>query len=264
MKAANMRYTKEMEDFLRENCCKYPDRRMAEEFNAEYGTNISWHQVRHFRRKHNISGKHHQNHSEIFTDEIRAFIAENYKGTGYKDMALLIYREFGVLYQPNQIRGYYRNHKLNSGLKGDLFQKGVANNKKQKKGQWYPGSEKGWFQKGEHPPNHVPVGTERVRPSNGYVWVKIGEPKKWRMKHLLVWEAAHGPVPKGWKIYFKDRNPQNCELDNLMLIEQATLSVMNRKGMQKYKGDLAEAAVNTVRLQLAVSKKKRKVEVKEE
>lgn len=250
-------YTPEMEKFLYDHFAAFNDKVMAEEFNKEFGTELSWHQVRSFRRKHNISGKQHQNHSGVFTKEIRAFMDANYKGTGYKAMALLIYNKFGKLYQPSQIRSYYRNHKLNSGLEGNLFQKGHQRSPC-KKGEWYPGCEKGWFKKGEKPPNYVPIGTEKVRPSNGYVWVKIAEPKKWRMKHLVVWEEAHGLIPEGYKVYFKDGDRQNCELDNLMLIEQRVLGSLNRQGLSKFRGELADAAVNVARLSVAANDAKRR------
>lgn len=252
------RYSPEMEDFLYAHFSEYNDKKMAEEFNREFGTDLSWEQVRYFRRKNNISGKQHQYHSEVFTDEIRAFIEENYIGTGYKEMALLIYNKFGRLYQPKQIRSYYKNHKLNSGLQGDLFQKGVRPKSALKKGQWYPGCEKTWFKRGQKAPNHTPVGTERIRPHSGYVWVKIAEPKTWRMKQLIVWEKAHGPVPKGMMIYFRDGDRTNCDLDNLMLVERRLIAVLNGGGLSQYRGELTEAAVNTARLQLAISDAKKK------
>lgn len=251
------RYSPEMEKFLYDHFEEYNDKKMAEEFNRVFETEISWHQIRHFRRKHGIRGEHHQRHSEIFTDEIRAFIEANYKGTGYKDMALMIWHEFGKWYQPKQIRSYYRNHKLNSGLKGDLFQKGQKPRNGAKKGEWFAGCEKGWFKKGEKPPNYTPVGTEKIRPSNGYVWVKIAEPKKWRMKQLVVWEAAHGPIPKGMMIYFRDGDRTNCDLENLMLVERRLIGTLNRSGLSQYRGELTEAAINTARLQLAANDKRR-------
>lgn len=33
--------------------------------------------------------------------------------------------------------------------------------------------------------------------------------------HVAIWEAAHGPVPEGWTIHHKDRNPLNNALENL-------------------------------------------------
>ena len=251
-------YTPEMEAFLYDHFALLSDKKMAEAFNERFGTELSWHQVRHFRRKHNIDGKHHQFHSEIFTDEIRKFMEENYIGTGYKEMALMIWHKFGKWYQPKQIRSYYKNHKLNSGLKGDLFQKGQKPRNGAKKGQWFPGCEKGWFKKGNKPVNHAPVGTERVREHSGYVWVKIAEPNRWRMKQLVVWEEAHGPIPKGMMIYFKDRDRTNCELDNLMLVERRLIGALNRSGLSQYGGELAEIAVDTARLQMAANDRKRK------
>lgn len=36
--------------------------------------------------------------------------------------------------------------------------------------------------------------------------------------HHLVWEKAHGPIPPGHKVAFKDGNHRNCALDNLELL----------------------------------------------
>ena len=257
-------YTPEMEKFLYDHFAAFNDKVMAEKFNKEFGTELSWHQVRHFRRKHNINGVHHMQHSAIFTEEIRAYIEANYVGTGYHEMALQIFHKFGILYEDSQIRGYYRNHKLNSGLKGKLFEKGQRPQNGCRKWHCFPGSEKGWFERGKKPPNYVPVGTEKVRPSNGYVWVKIAEPKKWRMKQLLVWEEAHGPIPEGYKVYFKDGDRQNCELDNLMLIEQRVLGSLNRQGLSKFRGELADTAVNVARLSVAANDAKRRKRSEEE
>lgn len=254
-------YTKEMEEFIFGNYEKHNTSELTRMFNEKFGTEKTKDQIRAFRRRHGLDSSHLQGSGgNIYPKEVKEFIRANYKGTGYQQMVRLIYQNFGLVYSPTQIRSYYKNNKLNSGLKGNLFQKGVANYR-QKKGQWSPGCEKTWFKKGHVPHNYVPVGTEKVRPSNGYVWVKIAEPKKWRMKHLLVWEAAHGPVPNGWKIYFKDGNPQNCELDNLMLIEQRVLGSLNANGLSVYKGELAEAAVNVAKLSIATNDaKKRKKE----
>jgi hypothetical protein len=40
-----------------------------------------------------------------------------------------------------------------------------------------------------------------------------------RFLHRVVWEQHHGPLPKGHKVYFKDKNPDNWSIDNLYLKE---------------------------------------------
>lgn len=76
------------------------------------------------------------------------------------------------------------------------------------------------FKKGQTPVNHRPVGSERVS-VDGYVEVKVAEPNKWRLKHRVVWEEAHGSIPPGHNIQFRDGNRQNLSLDNLYMISRA-------------------------------------------
>ena len=45
--------------------------------------------------------------------------------------------------------------------------------------------------------------------------------------HRFIWEQAHGPIPKGFNIVFKDSNTLNCNLDNLEIISNADLIIRN-------------------------------------
>ena len=38
-----------------------------------------------------------------------------------------------------------------------------------------------------------------------------------------VWEQNYGPIPKGYKIIYKDGNFNNCELDNLLCVNKQTI-----------------------------------------
>ena len=55
----------------------------------------------------------------------------------------------------------------------------------------YKKVEKTMFRKGNVPATHRPVGTETLR-SDGYIWVKVEEPNKWRLKQRLLWEQHNG------------------------------------------------------------------------
>jgi hypothetical protein len=72
------------------------------------------------------------------------------------------------------------------------------------------------FQKGRRPWNCLPVGAERVT-SAGFIEVKISQPGVWKLKHLVVWEKAYGPLPEGQKIEFIDGDRQNVCLENIRL-----------------------------------------------
>jgi hypothetical protein len=82
------------------------------------------------------------------------------------------------------------------------------------------------FKKGQHPHTYLPVGTVRAN-AGGYLRIKVSDianngvganDKNWEFVHKRVWEAAHGPIPSGHRIWWKDRNHENCALENLELL----------------------------------------------
>jgi hypothetical protein len=85
-----------------------------------------------------------------------------------------------------------------------------------------------------------PIGHERLS-KDGYLERKISEDpvfrRRWRAVHILLWEAAHGPLPKGHTIVFKDGNKRNIALDNLQLVTRAEL--MARNTMHNYGPEIA-------------------------
>ena len=204
----------------------------------------------------------------VYTPEIKQFIADNVKGVKNKDLAAMVNEKFGTNITEAAICSYKCHNGLKSGLdfkrkKGDppnrtSFKKGQVSYNKGKKGLRIPGSEKGWFKKGDRPKNWTPVGTERVR-SCGYVWVKVAEPNKWRQKQILVWEAAYGPIPKGHKIIYKDKNRQNVTIENMMLVTDAQMAILHGRGMYTEQPELTEAGVGMAKLLDAINKADKKV-----
>ena len=86
------------------------------------------------------------------------------------------------------------------------FKKGYVPANKGKHDPKY-GYEPTQFKKGHRPKNAKPIGTESLR-SDGYVWVKVSEPRTWREKHRIIWEEANGQIPKGHVVLFADGNRQ--------------------------------------------------------
>lgn len=83
------------------------------------------------------------------------------------------------------------------------------------------------FKKGQFPANKDPefyvLGALRVS-ADGYIDMRISFEKGvcgWRGLHLILWEDAHGPIPKSHCLRFKDGDRLNVELDNLVLITRA-------------------------------------------
>jgi len=106
------------------------------------------------------------------------------------------------------------------------FKKGHIPANKGKNGAEYLSDEsrkrmsKTQFKKGGIPHNHKEVGWERVS-KDGYIEVKVAEPRTFRSKHRIIWEEANGPVAKGYNIQFKDGNRLNCTIENLYIISRS-------------------------------------------
>lgn len=106
------------------------------------------------------------------------------------------------------------------------------------------------FKKGNVPHNYRPVGSERLT-KDGYIQVKIKDPKTWRLKHIYVWEQANGKLPNGHCIVFNDGNRQNCELSNLQLITRNENARFNQSGYSHYPVELRPTLRTITKLDLA-------------
>jgi len=91
----------------------------------------------------------------------------------------------------------------------------------------------------------LPVGAEVIDPE-GYRKRKVRDDappnqarKNWAFVHVLVWEAAHGPVPPGHVVVFRNGNKADIQLGNLELITRAEL--MRRNSIHRYPPELKSA-----------------------
>lgn len=118
------------------------------------------------------------------------------------------------------------------------------------------------FKKGQMPKNHLPVGSVRLRRSykgkKSYVYEKVAEPNKWRMKHVLEWERHYGAVPKDKIVVFADGDTMNTDISNLLIISRQQHAIMNRWNIKGCDKDHAQVAANIASLKLQISKRKRK------
>lgn len=106
-------------------------------------------------------------------------------------------------------------------------------------------SRKSQFRKGEISINkaHYRDGdiTVRVHRKTGvpYKFIRLSL-REWKALHAHVWETAHGPVPKGYIVVFRDKNDTlNCELSNLELITMKENMLRNSASMNLSDGYVA-------------------------
>jgi hypothetical protein len=110
------------------------------------------------------------------------------------------------------------------------FPKGNAPFNKGRKGYCAPGSERGWFRKGERrgvaTRLYKPIGTERIV-KGGYLQRKVNDDlplqRRWRFVHVLNWEAANGPVPDGHALKCLDGDKLNTAAENWAPVPRAML-----------------------------------------
>ena len=191
-------------------------------------------------------------------------MAQLVPGNSYEEVRRLMSERFGVEFTKGQITGSIKRFGLKNG-RDCRFHEGHESHNKGKKGLYIPGSEKGWFSKGGFSHNRVPIGTERMA-KDGYLEVKYRDGhgvRNWRGKHLLTWEAEHGPLPSGHAVIFIDGDKLNGSLDNLMLIERGVLAQLNKTGMPRGSREVVDAAVALVKLKRGIyAAKKRAKEVR--
>lgn len=161
--------------------------------------------------------------SRLFSPEEIQFLRENAEGRKYTELTDMLNQAFGKSYNMRQVKHACNSMGVYNGI-CSLFSNG------HKRG----------FTTGHKPSNLCPVGTERPDPE-GYLKVKVSDrPHIWKYKHAVLWERLHGSVPSGHKVIFADGNNRNFAPDNLMLVSNAELMVMNRKGLIYEDADLTK------------------------
>lgn len=135
----------------------------------------------------------------------------------------------------DQIVAWRKRNKVSTGRTG-RFVKGGTSHNKGRKGFVAPGSEKGWFRKGNIPHTARGVGHESVDAKDGYVWIIVAQTNKHTgaatsrvMKHRWLWEQLHGPVPEGHRLKCLDGNKLNTDPSNWEAIPHGLAPRLNSR-----------------------------------
>jgi hypothetical protein len=260
-----VRYRPEVHDFIRTHLEQFTIREMAEEINQRFGTNFNYDKMKGYYANHKLkSQKREKVQSKTWPEEVVNVLLKNYKGRSWAEMQEILLEKTGREYTIGQIKGYYANHKLNSGLNG-RFEPGHVPWTKGKKWSEYMSEEaqqrsrQTCFDHASIPDNLAPVGT--IRKSGGYLIKKVQERgsqwERWKFLHRIVWEENFGPIPEGMVVGFKDNDKMNCDPGNLILMSLDENARMNQKGYRSQDPDLTQAGLLTVRLEKAIREKKK-------
>lgn len=200
-----------------------------------------------------------------FTEEEKEFLKQNVKGISNKELTERFNTQFGTELTIAQIKNAKKRCGITSGLTG-WFEKGNTPMNKGLKWDEYMSKEgqqialKTTFKKGSIPPNRREIGSQRVD-RDGYLEVKIGNPGIWKHMHKIVWEETNGPVPKGHKIIFLDRNKRNFDISNLALVSNSEELIMNRNHLFSNNSECTKSGALIAKVIDTANKKVRKNEI---
>lgn len=108
--------------------------------------------------------------------------------------------------------------------------------------------------------NHMEVG-EYTHTTDGYLVRKVREQgtqrERFEFVHRKVWEEHYGPVPEGKMVSFLDGDKDNCDVENLVLLDNSENLEMNRSSLRFPNAELTKAGVNIAKVKVAVGRRKR-------
>ena len=176
-------------------------------------------------------------------------------------------RLYGTPLTDGQIGNAKSKFGVRSGTTGGRFKEGCAGGfcSEEHRARFLEAGRATRFKKGEvhvAPSRERPVGFERVD-KHGFTWVKVRDSRvdgiqrqekghhneNYRMKHHIVYEQAHGPIPEGCNVVFADRDMTNFDPANLVAVPRDLWAVVKRKGVGYHDAETLAAAVNLARLE---------------
>lgn len=244
----SIRYTPEQRALL---CSLYPTKSTEEiigVYYKRYGEILTRSAVKAFAANHKLK----KVDGHLTAEEI-AFIQDNGAGRNTEELTVLFNARFNKKKTIKAMSALRYKYGAKSGLKTRVpnsgqFPKGHVPHSKGKKQTDFMSvaaierTKATRFQKGHPVWNHKPIGSTRVN-VYGYVEEKVAEPNKWRLKHQIVWEAAHGKTKKGEMIVFLDGNKQNCSLENLTVINQSVNARLNQGHLRSKYPEITKVAI---------------------
>ena len=197
----------------------------------------------------------------ILTIEQQEYFREHGSGKTSQEFAKEMNERFGLSLTPFQVACYRKNHKLPGGV-DKRFKKGLVNHVQtaEEKKRFLEGGKKTRFKRGNRPHNAVPVGTEVLR-DDGYVWIKVAEPHKWRLKGELIWEQANGQAfPRGMCLKYVDNDRTNLAPENLIVMSREENLTLTQHGWKSRNAELGAAEKNIAQLICRTRNKRRELE----
>ena len=256
-------YTPEQIAWLRREYPRQNGPEMTTAFNAHFGAARSAGAIRSVLRKHGIrsgrAGALPGTRLKLATPEQLAWLRREYPRQPQRALLAAFNARFGRQLSRDTLFKLLKRQRIRSGRSGCFSEGNVPANKGVQ--GWQAGGRSAATQfkpgnlSGRAAQLLAPIGTER-KTADGYWRIKIaaapyGTPgwwRNWKYKHILIWEQAHGPVPRGSVIAFRDGDTDNCTIGNLECVTRAEHAVRSKSGYYKLPLELRETGDLLVRL----------------
>lgn len=233
---------------------------MRGKLRERFGVAMTYSQIKSYYANHKIHAKRGQANrgQRTFPPDVARFIEKNCTGRTKREMCEELRKRYGIEKTPAQLKSFYANNKIRSGV-NSKFKPGhvPANKGKPLPDEIRAKSRATQFKKGNKPHNAQPVGSESK--VDGYWKIKTREPNIWQLKSRHEWERIHGEKLKASDvILFLDMNPDNFDPDNLVKVSRAELARINQDKLRGADPEINMAAVNLARLKTLAKDKQKK------
>lgn len=111
-------------------------------------------------------------------------------------------------------------------------------------------------------PKLRPAGFE-VANGYGYIRVRLDqqnprEPcKNFALKHRLLWERQHGPIPKGYRLKCLSGDRSNCDPSNWECVPNGVIGRVRARGFKNAPDELKPIIMNVAKLEHFIQRKRR-------
>ena len=252
-------YSQEIIAFAREYGPEHSIEETAAAITERFGRPMTYGQTKSMFHNHHIHASPRKGRpgKTKYPDGMGDYIREIATGRTKYEIAELVNAKYGPgTITPTGAHTYKKNHKIKTGLTGQ-YQKGNVPYNKGKHPPTVGRMAETQFKPGNKPHTWRPVGSERIN-VDGYIEVKVKDPKTWKAKHRLIWEEHNGPVPKNHVVVFKDGNKLNTDISNLALVSKSVHARMNQLGIQNPGAEIFDTAVAVAKLASEAGRLKRK------
>lgn len=214
-----------------------------------------------YKIKSGTKGGHPKGYSPKYPADMQEYIRSIAKGRTSEEIASMTAEHFGIEFSVKQCRAYKKNHDIVSGL-DCRFVKGhePANKGKPMSKEQYEKCKATMFKKGDVPANHMEIG-EYTHTTDGYLVRKVSETgtqrERFEFVHRAEWEKHNGLIPKGKMVSFLDGDKDNCDISNLVLIDNYENMELNRSKLRFDNPEFTKAGVTVAKLKVATARRKR-------